>query len=193
MTENTNTNEVATEQKRHGFFFRTSDGQEAAVTFGKSARRKRRRLTAAAAVLALLGVGVGGYALYAAGVEQGREEVRAQVFAAASKPAEPMPDPAALLAAAPPDTRMYLERAIQRREPFIFLAHNGQGRTCMTWVRQSDGQVFGFSGKGPYRGGLLPADRLIDIAQSKWAETLQCTMPDGWVSVGPIPASEIPR
>ncbi|CPR70148.1 hypothetical protein [Mycobacteroides abscessus] len=192
MSENNETNTTA--ESKPGLYFHTSDGQVAPTRIAPSPRAKRRRrLTAAAAVLAALGGGVGGYALHQSGVQQGKAEVRAQVFAAASKPAEPVPDPAALLAAAPPDTRMHLERAIQRREPFIFLAHNGQGRTCMTWVRQNDGQVFGFSGKGPYRGGLLPADRLIDIPQSKWAETLQCTMPDGWVNVAPTPASTLPR
>ncbi|ORA27366.1 hypothetical protein [Mycobacterium aquaticum] len=154
-------------------------------------RTKRHRRFVAAALLAVLGVG--GYSLHQQGVAHGEEKGRAQVFAAPSKPAEAVPDPAALLAAAPPDTRHYLSWAIQKRQPYIFLAHNGQGRTCMTWVLQSTGQVVGFSGDGPYRGGLLPADRLIDIPQSKWAETLQCTMPDGWVSVGPIPASEVPR
>ncbi|MFC7756144.1 hypothetical protein [Tsukamurella soli] len=114
--------------------------------------------------------------------------------AASTSPGEhdAVPDPAAFLAAAPPD-QPYLGWAIQHHQPYIFLAHNGAGRTCMTWVLQSDGQVFGFAGGGPYRIGLLPAQRLTDIPQAQWAETLRCTMPDSWISIAPIPASEMPH
>ncbi|QRY86091.1 hypothetical protein JVY00_08580 [Tsukamurella tyrosinosolvens] len=76
-------------------------------------------------------------------------------------------DPAALLAAAPPDARPYLGWALEKHQPYIFLAHNGQGRTCMTWVLQSNGSIVGFAGPGPYTGGLLPAQTLTNTPQER--------------------------
>lgn len=148
---------------------------------------KRRNVIAAGITLVVLSVGVGGYAL---GASQDHEASTASASPSTTSAAV---DPAALLAAVPEDTKAYLGWALEKQQPYIFLAHNGAGHSCMTWVLQSNGDVVAFSGDGPYRGGLLANQRLADIPQARWPETLQCTMPDEWVNVPSIPASEVPR
>lgn len=90
MSENNDNNETATDtEQSHGLYFHTSDGQVAPTRIVPSPRAKRRRrIAAAVAVLAVLGAGVGGYALHQAGVQQGREQVSASTPATA-----PSPDP----------------------------------------------------------------------------------------------------
>lgn len=161
-----------------------------AVTSRTGRTPKRRNVIAAAAVLAALGIGIGGYAL---GASQDHDRESSTASASPSASTAVAVDPVALLAAVPEDTKTYLGWALEKHQPYIFLAHNGAGRSCMTWVLQSNGDVVAFSGDGPYRGGLLANQRLADIPQARWAETLQCTMPDEWVSIPSIPASEVPR
>lgn len=150
---------------------------------------KRRNVIAAIAALTILGAGVGGYAL-GFNTDHDREASTASGSPSTTSAAV---DPAALLAAVPEDTKTYLGWALEKHQPYIFLAHNGAGRSCMTWVLQSNGDVVAFSGDGPYRGGLLANQRLADIPREKWPETLQCTTPDEWVSIPSIPASKVPR
>ncbi|MGB5113516.1 MAG: hypothetical protein WBO08_18620 [Mycobacterium sp.] len=149
----------------------------------------RKTIAAAGAVVAV-GAGFGAGWAAAPGPVSTVETV---AVAAPAVQAPRLPDPNALVAAAPPETRHYLSWALDRGRPFIFLADNGAGKTCQTWVVQSDGQAFAFAGDGPYRGGLLANTRLVDVEPSKWSEQLQCTIKEQWVSVAPTPPSEMPR
>lgn len=159
------------------------------VTSPTARTPKRRNVITAIVALTILGAGVGGYAL---GLNTDHDRDASTASASPSTTAAAV-DPVALLAAVPEDTKTYLGWALEKHQPYIFLAHNGAGRSCMTWVLQSNGDVVAFSGDGPYRGGLLANQRLADIPREKWPETLQCTMPDEWVSIPSIPASEVPR
>lgn len=149
-----------------------------------------RKTIAAAAAVALAG---GGFGVGWAAAPRPVPAVETVAVAAPAVQAPPLPDPDALVAAAPPETRRLLAWALDRGRTMIFPAENAEGKRCQTWLVQGDGQVFSFAGGGPYSGGILSTGALVDVAPEKWAEQLQCTMKEQWVSVAPIPPSEMPR